>query len=97
MASIQCKKSKSGKRTYYVVDSIAGKHKWIKAGTLKDARQLKRHLEGLEKSQRMEKLGVSADWVRILIKKKHLRAVKIGQWKVRPEDLEAFIKVRQNY
>ena len=44
-----------------------------------------------------EKLGVSEDWVRILIKKKHLRAVKIGQWKVRPEDLEAFIKIRRNY
>ena len=44
-----------------------------------------------------EKLGYSTDWVRILIKKKYLRAVKIGQWKVRPDDLEAFIKTRRNY
>lgn len=44
-----------------------------------------------------EKIGFSTDWVRILIKKKHLRAVKIGQWKVRPEDVEAFIKTRRNY
>ena len=38
-----------------------------------------------------EELGFCPDWVRILIKKKQLRAVKIGQWKVRPEDVEAFI------
>jgi excisionase family DNA binding protein len=44
-----------------------------------------------------EKLGFCPDWVRILIKKNHLRAVKMGQWKVRPEDLEAFIKMRRNY
>ena len=55
---------------------------------------LKRYLSG---PQVAEKLGFSADWVRILIKKNHLRAVKMGQWKVRPEDLEAFIKMRRNY
>lgn len=44
-----------------------------------------------------DKLGYTPDYVRLLIKKKHLRAVKIGQWKVQPEDLEAFIKTRRNY
>lgn len=33
MPSIQFKKSKSGKRTYYVVVSFKGKHKWIWAGS----------------------------------------------------------------
>jgi excisionase family DNA binding protein len=43
------------------------------------------------------KLGISTYSVRKLIRAKQLRAVKIGQWKVRPEDLEAFIKTRRNY
>lgn len=44
-----------------------------------------------------KKLGIAADSVRMLIRKKQLRAVKIGQWRVRPEDVEAFIKMRRNY
>ena len=44
-----------------------------------------------------KKLGIAANSVRMLIRKKQLRAVKIGQWKVRPDDLEAFIKTRRNY
>ncbi|MCP4603452.1 MAG: tyrosine-type recombinase/integrase [Proteobacteria bacterium] len=59
MASIQSKKSKSGRVAYYVVVSIHGKHKWIRAGTLKDARILKKDIEALEESERREKLGVS--------------------------------------
>ena len=60
MASIHFKKGKSGKRTYYVVVSAQGKHKWIKAGTQKEATVLKSHIESLENSQRMEKLGIVA-------------------------------------
>ena len=59
MASIQFKKGKSGKKTYFVVVCYAGKHKWIKAGTLKDARLLKKKIESLTNSERLEKLGLS--------------------------------------
>ncbi|PJA26590.1 MAG: hypothetical protein CO189_10055 [candidate division Zixibacteria bacterium CG_4_9_14_3_um_filter_46_8] len=65
MASIHFKISESGKRTYYVVQSFGGKRKWIKAGTLQDAKLIKKHLESLDKSQRMEKLGVSVKEIRI--------------------------------
>jgi len=34
--------------------------------------------------------------VRELIREKQIRAVKIGQWRVRPEDLDEFIKSRSN-
>jgi excisionase family DNA binding protein len=34
--------------------------------------------------------------VRELIREKQIRAVKIGQWKIKPEDLEEFIKSRYN-
>lgn len=59
MPSIQFKKSKTGKRTYYVVVSFKGKHKWIRAGSQKDARELKRKIDSLENSKRLEKLGLS--------------------------------------
>ncbi len=44
-----------------------------------------------------KKIGVTDEWVRDLIRKKQMRAVKIGQWKIKPADLEAFIKIRRNY
>ena len=65
MASVQFKKNKTGKKTYYVVISYNSKHKWLKAGTLSDAKKLKTQIESLEKSQRMEKLGLTANTVRI--------------------------------
>ena len=43
------------------------------------------------------KLDISEESVRDFIKAKKLRAVKIGQWRVNPEDLEAFIKSRMNF
>ena len=58
MASIQSKKGKAGKKTYYVVICHRGGHKWVKAGTLRDAKILKREIESLENSKRMEKLGL---------------------------------------
>lgn len=58
MASIQVKEGRSGK-IYYVVVSYAGKHKWIKAGTLTDAKVLKKKIESLANSERFEKLGLS--------------------------------------
>ena len=43
------------------------------------------------------KLDISEESVRDLIKAKQLRAVKIGQWRINPIDLEAFIKSRMNF
>ena len=44
-----------------------------------------------------EKLGLTDEWIRELIRKKEIKAVKIGQWKVKPEDLEEFVNNRKNY
>ncbi len=43
-----------------------------------------------------KQLGLSEYRVRELIREKHIRAVKIGQWRVKPEDLKRFIKSRSN-
>jgi len=34
--------------------------------------------------------------VRELIREKQIRATKIGQWHMKPEDLEEFVRVRMN-
>jgi len=34
--------------------------------------------------------------VRELIREKQIRAVKIGQWRVKSEDLEEFVRARTN-
>lgn len=65
MASIHFKKRKSGQRTYYVVVCRPGGHKWIKGGSLKDAKILKKEIESLEKSKRIEKLGLVNEKKRI--------------------------------
>jgi excisionase family DNA binding protein len=44
-----------------------------------------------------QKLDISEESVRDLIKAKKLRAVKIGKWRVNPQDLEVFIKSRMNF
>ena len=43
-----------------------------------------------------KQLGLSEYRVRQLIREKKIRAVKIGQWKIKPKDLEEFIKSRSN-
>ena len=43
-----------------------------------------------------EQLGLSEYRVRELIREKQIRATKIGQWRIKPEDLEDFIKSRTN-
>jgi len=58
MPSIQFKKTRSGKKTYYVVVSYRGKHKWIKAGTQKQAKELSKKIESFKNSERLEKLGL---------------------------------------
>ncbi|MEP0828371.1 MAG: tyrosine-type recombinase/integrase [bacterium] len=60
MASIQSKKTKAGVKIYYVVASVKGCHKWIKAGTQADAKVLKKKIEALNATERLEKLGISS-------------------------------------
>jgi len=43
-----------------------------------------------------KKLDITEEWVRDLISKKQIKAYKIGQWKIKPEDLEEFINSRKN-
>ena len=42
------------------------------------------------------KLGLSEYRIRELIRGKQIRATKIGQWRIKPEDLEEFIRARTN-
>jgi len=59
MASVQFKKGLNGKKTYYVVFSHRGRHRWIKAGCQADAKRLKKEIESLAENQRLEKLGIT--------------------------------------
>ena len=43
-----------------------------------------------------QKLGYTEEWVRDLIKAKQIKAVKIGRWRIKPEEVENFIKSRSN-
>lgn len=43
-----------------------------------------------------KKLDITEEWVRDLIKAKEIKATKIGKWRIKPEDLEKFIKSRTN-
>ena len=43
-----------------------------------------------------KQLGLSEYRVRELIREKQIRATKIGQWRVKPGDLEEFVKSRSN-
>lgn len=43
-----------------------------------------------------KQLGLSEYRVRELIREKQIRATKIGQWRVKPDELERFIKSRSN-
>ena len=43
-----------------------------------------------------QKLDYTEEWVRDLIKAKQIKAVKIGRWRIKPEELENFIKSRSN-
>lgn len=43
-----------------------------------------------------DKLGLTEAWVRAMIRSKEIKAVKIGQWKIKPDDLQEFIESRKN-
>lgn len=44
-----------------------------------------------------KRLDVTEDWVRDLIQSKQLKAVKVGKWRVDPNELKKFIKSRSNF
>jgi len=46
--------------------------------------------------QAAEKLDITEEWVRDLINMKDIRATKIGKWRIKPTDLNKFIKERSN-
>jgi len=43
-----------------------------------------------------KKLGLTEEWIRDLIAKKEIKAIKIGQWRIKKDDLENFMKSRTN-
>lgn len=43
-----------------------------------------------------KKLDITEEWVRDLIARKEIKAIKIGQWKIKPEDIEKFVDSRRN-
>jgi len=43
-----------------------------------------------------KQLGLTEYRIRELIREKQIRATKIGQWRIKPEDLEEFIRKRSN-
>jgi len=44
-----------------------------------------------------KKLDITEEWVRDLIARKEIKAVKVGKWRIKPEDLESFVKSRSNH
>lgn len=44
-----------------------------------------------------KKFGVTEEWIRDLIQAGKIKATKIGSWRVKPGDLQKFIKSRRNY
>lgn len=43
-----------------------------------------------------KQLGLTEHRIRQLIREKQIRATKIKQWRIKPEDLDNFIKSRSN-
>ncbi len=43
-----------------------------------------------------KRLDLTEERVRELINLKEIRATKVGKWRIKPEDLDAFIKRRMN-
>lgn len=52
--------------------------------------------ECLTVEQVAKQLGLTEYRIRQLIREKQIRATKIRQWRIKPEDLELFIKARSN-
>lgn len=43
-----------------------------------------------------KRLNLTEEWIRDLIARKEIKAVKIGQWRIKEGDLKKFIKSRTN-
>lgn len=43
-----------------------------------------------------KKLGLTEERVRELINLREIKATKIGRWRIKPDDLEEFIRARTN-
>lgn len=43
-----------------------------------------------------KRLGLTEERVRELINLKEIKATKIGRWRIKPEDLEEFVRARTN-
>lgn len=43
-----------------------------------------------------KQIGLTEYRIRQLIREKQIRATKIGQWRIKPEDLEEFVRARTN-
>jgi len=65
MAIIQSKTGKSRSKTYYVVVSDFGKHKWLKAESHSNAKKLKKQVEKLTHLERLESLNTGIVQIRI--------------------------------
>jgi len=65
MASIQSKITAKGRKVFYVVAAVGQKRKWIRAGTRRDAEKLKKRVESMAASDRLERLGLSEREARI--------------------------------
>lgn len=46
--------------------------------------------------QAAQRLGLTEERVRDLINLKEIRATKVGKWRIKPADLQAFIESRTN-
>lgn len=46
--------------------------------------------------QAAKRLGLTEERVRELINLKEIRAIKVGRWRISPEDLDKFIRSRSN-
>ena len=57
---MQFKRAQSGRKTFYVVVSAAGKHRWLKAGTLKKNQAPQKEIDSMATSERLEVLGIVA-------------------------------------
>jgi excisionase family DNA binding protein len=43
-----------------------------------------------------KKLDITEEWVRDLIARKEIKAIKVGKWRIDPQELKRFILSRAN-
>lgn len=75
-----------------VIGTVSQTHIYIRCQIMLDDFQKQLTVKDIAK-----KFGVTEEWIRDLIQAGKIKATKIGRWRVKPEDLERFIKSRRNY